>query len=213
MVTSGECAPDEVASDELQQRQIPGDEIHRLHSSPQNPDYEIRAKQLDQEANMPSSVPEKSSQVPDAAVPTMQSDQEGRTSSIVSEKLSQAPDTSGIIALQSGQEGSTPSIIREKVTEDGYNWRKYGQKLVKGNEFIRSYYKCTHPNCQVKKQLERSQDGQIVDTTYFGQHDHPKPQLSVPVAVGLAVSFVDERPNEPSSTSGEGEKQTYIVNI
>lgn len=207
MVTSGECAPDEVASD------TSGDEIHRLHSSQENPDYEIQAKQLDQEANRPSSVPEKSSQVPDAAVPTMQSDQEGSTSSIVSEKVSQAPDTSGILALQSGQEGSTPSLIREKVTEDGYNWRKYGQKLVKGNEFIRSYYKCTHPNCQVKKQLERSHDGQIVDTNYFGQHDHPKPQLNVPVAVGFAVSVIDERPNEPSSTSTEGEKQTYIVNI
>jgi len=197
MVTSGECTPGEVASDKS------GDEIHRLNSSQQNPDYEIQEKQLDQEANRPSSVPEKSSQVPDAAVPTMQSDQEGSTSSIVSEKVSRAPDTSGILALQSGQEASTPAIIREKVTEDGYNWRKYGQKLVKGNEFIRSYYKCTHPKCQVKKQLERSHDGQIVDTTYFGEHDHPKPQLNVPVAVGFTVSVVDERPNEPSSTSAE----------
>ncbi|KAF2611480.1 hypothetical protein F2Q70_00010430 [Brassica cretica] len=59
--------------------------------------------------------------------------------------------------------------------EDGYNWRKYGQKLVKGNEFVRSYYRCTHPNCKAKKQLERSPGGQIVDTVYFGEHDHPKP--------------------------------------
>ena len=45
--------------------------------------------------------------------------------------------------------------------EDGYNWRKYGQKQVKGNEYPRSYYKCTHQNCQVNKKIKRSYDGQI----------------------------------------------------
>lgn len=191
MVTSGEPAPDEVASEKLQQRQIPADEV------------QVQKKQPDQEANTPSPVPEKPPQVPDAAAPTMQPDQEGSTSSRVSEPASQAVEATGAAALQSGQEGSTPSIMREKVTEDGYNWRKYGQKLVKGNEFIRSYYKCTHPNCQVKKQLERSHDGQIKDITYFGQHDHPKPQLTVPVAVGFAVSIVDERPNEASLNNAD----------
>jgi WRKY transcription factor 1 len=107
-------------------------------------------------------------------------------------------------ASNSGEEGSTPSVIREKVTEDdGYNWRKYGQKHVKGNEFIRSYFKCTHSKCEVKKQLERSNDGQIIDATYFGQHVHPKPQLIVPAAVGSAASIADEKPNEPSLTGVE----------
>ncbi|KAB1208674.1 WRKY transcription factor 1 [Morella rubra] len=205
MVSLGKCAQDEVASEELQQRHGSGGGVASQPIpdvgllSQENRDNEIHAKRTEQEATTPSLFPEKASQLPDAAVPTMQSDQEGSTSSIILEKDSLAPDT-GIPMLQSGQEGSTPSIIREKVTEDGYNWRKYGQKLVKGNEFIRSYYKCTHPNCQVKKQLEKSHDGQITDTTYLGQHDHPKPQLNVPVAVGFALSVIDERPNEPSLT-------------
>ncbi|XP_021736045.1 WRKY transcription factor 44-like isoform X1 [Chenopodium quinoa] len=58
---------------------------------------------------------------------------------------------------------------------DGYNWRKYGQKQVKGSEYPRSYYKCTHLKCPVKKKVERSLDGQITEIVYKGEHNHPKP--------------------------------------
>lgn len=74
------------------------------------------------------------------------------------------------------KESNSASVTSEKSSDDGYNWRKYGQKLVKGSEFPRSYYKCTHPNCQVKKLFERSNDGTIAEIIYKGKHDHPKPQ-------------------------------------
>ncbi|KAI4305373.1 hypothetical protein L6164_028743 [Bauhinia variegata] len=61
-------------------------------------------------------------------------------------------------------------------SDDGYNWRKYGQKQVKGSENPRSYYKCTYPNCPTKKKVERSLDGQITEIVYKGTHNHPKPQ-------------------------------------
>lgn len=61
---------------------------------------------------------------------------------------------------------------------DGYNWRKYGQKQVKGSEFPRSYYKCTHPNCPVKKKVERSLEGQVTEIIYKGQHNHQPPQTN-----------------------------------
>lgn len=69
-------------------------------------------------------------------------------------------------------------------SEDGYNWRKYGQKQVKGSEFPRSYYKCTHPNCQVKKKVERSHEGEITEIIYKGAHSHPKPSLNRRSGVG-----------------------------
>src|ERR1044072_2468124 len=63
-----------------------------------------------------------------------------------------------------------------KKSDDGYNWRKYGQKQVKGSENPRSYYKCTYPNCPTKKKVERSVEGQITEIVYKGTHNHPKPQ-------------------------------------
>ncbi|XWS60244.1 hypothetical protein CRYUN_Cryun07bG0019200 [Craigia yunnanensis] len=60
------------------------------------------------------------------------------------------------------------------ILDDGYRWRKYGQKTVKNNKFPRSYYKCTHKDCNVKKQVQRSsKDDEIVVTTYEGIHTHP----------------------------------------
>ncbi|KAM0983812.1 hypothetical protein ACFX2C_011303 [Malus domestica] len=57
--------------------------------------------------------------------------------------------------------------------EDGYRWRKYGQKAVKNSPFPRSYYRCTNTKCTVKKRVERSsQDPTTVITTYEGQHCH-----------------------------------------
>ncbi|WOL20328.1 hypothetical protein Cni_G29133 [Canna indica] len=65
---------------------------------------------------------------------------------------------------------------QDRPSYDGYNWRKYGQKQVKGSEYPRSYYKCTNPTCPVKKKVERSFDGQIAEIVYKGEHNHPKPQ-------------------------------------
>ncbi|KAL6983424.1 WRKY Transcription Factor [Sarracenia purpurea var. burkii] len=70
------------------------------------------------------------------------------------------------------------SYTVDKPAVDGYNWRKYGQKHVKGSEYPRSYYKCTHPNCPVKKKVERSLDGQVTEIIYKGQHNHQLPQTS-----------------------------------
>nr|XP_009788059.1 PREDICTED: probable WRKY transcription factor 43 [Nicotiana sylvestris]XP_016437762.1 PREDICTED: probable WRKY transcription factor 43 [Nicotiana tabacum] len=60
------------------------------------------------------------------------------------------------------------------ILDDGYRWRKYGQKAVKNNNYPRSYYKCTHQGCNVKKQVQRlSKDEGVVVTTYEGMHTHP----------------------------------------
>ncbi|XP_057983280.1 probable WRKY transcription factor 33 [Malania oleifera] len=67
-------------------------------------------------------------------------------------------------------------IREQRKSEDGYSWRKYGQKQVKGSENPRSYYKCTYPNCPTKKKVERALDGHITEIVYKGTHNHPKSQ-------------------------------------
>ncbi|KAL0375408.1 UNVERIFIED_CONTAM: WRKY transcription factor WRKY24 [Sesamum radiatum] len=70
-----------------------------------------------------------------------------------------------------------PQYVREqRKSDDGYNWRKYGQKQVKGSANPRSYYKCTFPNCPTKKKVEQNLDGHITEIVYKGCHNHPKPQ-------------------------------------
>ncbi|AEE33270.1 WRKY DNA-binding protein 10 [Arabidopsis thaliana] len=64
----------------------------------------------------------------------------------------------------------------EDNPNDGYRWRKYGQKVVKGNPNPRSYFKCTNIECRVKKHVERGADNiKLVVTTYDGIHNHPSP--------------------------------------
>ncbi|KAL3508963.1 hypothetical protein ACH5RR_028364 [Cinchona calisaya] len=76
--------------------------------------------------------------------------------------------------------------------EDGYRWRKYGQKAVKNSPFPRSYYRCTSQKCTVKKRVERSyQDPSVVITTYEGQHNHHSPAtLRGNAAAMLSPSFL-----------------------
>ncbi|CAN4103947.1 unnamed protein product [Withania somnifera] len=95
------------------------------------------------------------------------------------------------------------SASSERSSDDGYNWRKYGQKLVKGSEFPRSYYKCTYPNCDVKKIFERSPEGQITEIVYKGSHDHPKPQSSRRFSPGALMSIQEDKYEKEACFRGQ----------
>lgn len=131
------------------------------------------------------------------------------------EQHSQSPKTPSheFAPMQSGQD--RPSIIRDKVTKDGYKWRKYGQKNVKGSEFKRSYYKCTYSDCPARKQFQLSHDGNYEDCSYIGQHNHPKPESNtvppntVP-PVDRVLPVVEKGPPQSSFADVEGQENSSV---
>ncbi|XP_042441437.1 probable WRKY transcription factor 26 [Zingiber officinale] len=102
-------------------------------------------------------------------------------------------------AMASG--GAAPDM---KPDGDGYSWRKYGTKQGRGSENpVRSYYRCTHPNCPTKKKVENSSDGRITEIVYKGgAHSHPKPLFARRNSVNSSPAS-----HAPSQEFNEEEKE------
>lgn len=51
-------------------------------------------------------------------------------------------------------------VIELQIVKDGYQWRKYGQKVTRDNPSPRAYFKCSFaPSCPVKKKVRRTNLG------------------------------------------------------
>jgi hypothetical protein len=100
------------------------------------------------------------------------------------------------------------SITLDRPADDGYNWRKYGQKAVKGGKYPRSYYKCTL-NCPVRKNVEHSLDGRIIKIVYRGQHCHERPSKRFKVCGGLLNELDCFNDTEDASSRSQFDCQGY----
>jgi hypothetical protein len=136
----------------------------------------------------------------------------------------------GVAAAGGGATRVVPLQTDADVLDDGWRWRKYGQKFVHGSQQPRSYYKCTTPGCPMRKHVERSSsDASWVVSTYEGAHSHPRPATSAPrggaaipgrptsAALRAAASVLgpqtggDVRPPAPAHRAPSAKKQAALA--
>ncbi|VFQ58269.1 unnamed protein product [Cuscuta campestris] len=86
----------------------------------------------------------------------------------------------------------------EGYPDDGYIWRKYGQKDILGTRYPRGYFRCTHRHaqgCLATKQVQRSdEDPNIFNITYCRNHTCNQPQT------GGAASHHQLPPQNPAES-------------
>ncbi|KAK7301058.1 hypothetical protein RJT34_11914 [Clitoria ternatea] len=140
-------------------------------------------------------------------------------------RKSRKNDMEKIMLFPAPQVGNT-----EMPPDDGFTWRKYGQKEILGTKYPRAYYRCTHQKlyaCPAKKQVQRLDDNpNIFQVKYRGEHtchmsstapsSFPPPQLLVDISnskdMTQTQTNISPQPS-PSTTSVSGWLSTVNLGL
>ncbi|THF99119.1 probable WRKY transcription factor 53 [Camellia sinensis] len=105
----------------------------------------------------------------------------------------------------------------EGPTEDGYSWRKYGQKDILGAKYPRSYYRCTYrslQNCWATKQVQRSDDDPtIFEIIYRGRHSCNETPHTAPLPPPPSSSSLDKQESKPKNNPNNCQQQQQSQNM
>ncbi|XP_052191927.1 probable WRKY transcription factor 46 [Diospyros lotus] len=93
--------------------------------------------------------------------------------------------------------------------DDGFSWRKYGQKVILGANFPRAYYRCTHQHgrgCLARKHVQRSdEDPSIFKVIYRGRHTCNQTRQVTPSSTSSGIEFPEQMSGPSSRPIFDGE--------
>ncbi|CAN6332691.1 unnamed protein product [Urochloa humidicola] len=102
--------------------------------------------------------------------------------------------------VRSGGERATRRVEKKWTMEDGFIWRKYGQKVIHGSKYQRLYFRCTYKDdhgCMARRQVQQSEaDPSVYLINYFGEHtccrdDNDVAESTAPFVINFGASTID----------------------